>query len=88
MVMPEVGFEVTPTSPTIRELTVTKKKAKTPIQRAASALAGKDSRYPRRPGTTARTRRIMASNIPTVRKLRSSSVRSTFEAASPTRWEI
>ena len=28
MVMPDVGFEVTPTSPTMRELTVTKKKAK------------------------------------------------------------
>ena len=50
MVMPEVGLEVTPTSPTMRELTVTKKKAKTAMQRAAMARAGKESRYPRTPG--------------------------------------
>ncbi len=44
MVIPEVGLEVTPTSPTIRELTVTKKKAKTPMQRAAMARTARESR--------------------------------------------
>ena len=32
IVIPDVGFEVTPTRPTIRELTVTKKKAKTAMR--------------------------------------------------------
>jgi hypothetical protein len=44
MVIPEVGFEVTPTSPTIRELTVTKKKAKTAMRIEARALTGMESR--------------------------------------------
>ena len=44
MVIPEVGLEVTPTRPTIRELTVTKKKAKIAISIAANALTGMESR--------------------------------------------
>ena len=44
MVMPEVGFEVTPTSPTIRELTVTKKKAKTAMRIEARARTATESR--------------------------------------------
>ncbi len=44
MVMPEVGFEVTPTSPTMRELTVTKKNAKIAMQTAANARTGTESR--------------------------------------------
>ena len=44
MVMPEVGFEVTPTSPTMRELTVTKKNANTAMQRAAIARMKIESR--------------------------------------------
>ena len=44
MVMPEVGLEVTPTSPTILELTVTKKKAKTAMHREAMARTKIESR--------------------------------------------
>jgi hypothetical protein len=44
MVMPDVGFDVTPTSPTMRELTVTKKKAKIAMQIDARARAPTESR--------------------------------------------
>ena len=44
IVMPEVGFEVTPTSPTMRELTVTKKKAKIAMHTDATARTGIESR--------------------------------------------
>ena len=37
MVMPLVGFEVTPTNPTMRDETVTKKKAKIATSNAATA---------------------------------------------------
>jgi hypothetical protein len=44
MVIPEVGLDVTPTRPTIRELTVTKKKAKIAMSIEAKARTGMDSR--------------------------------------------
>ena len=44
IVIPDVGFDVTPTSPTMRELTVTKKNAKTAMRRLASARTGIESR--------------------------------------------
>ena len=86
MVIPDVGLDVTPTSPTIRELTVTKKKAKMAMQTAASPRAQTVSRYPRTPGISVRARRMTPRKMPTVLKLRSSSVRSTRLGSPPTCW--
>ena len=75
MVIPEVGFEVTPTSPTMRDETVTKKKAKIAIISAASARTTSESMKPRIPGTTVSTSRISTRMISSVRNERSRSVR-------------
>ena len=45
MVMPLVGFEVTPTIPTIREETVTKKNAKNTIKIEAVSLISTESKF-------------------------------------------
>ena len=78
MVMPEVGLDVTPTRPTILELTVTKKNAKTAIRMAARARAAIESRNPSTPGTRVRTERIPRRISSTVFMPRSRSVRSTL----------
>ena len=57
MVIPDVGFDVTPTMPTMRELTVTKKKAKTAISTDAIPRTQIESMKPRIPGTTVSTAR-------------------------------
>ena len=44
MAIPDVGLEVTPTRPTIRELTVTKKNAKIAMRTEATARTGIESR--------------------------------------------
>ena len=56
MVMPLVGFEVTPTRPTMRDETVTKKKAQTTTSTAARARTGKVSSGPKVCGTSAISR--------------------------------
>ncbi len=67
MAMPEVGFEVTPTSPTMRALTVTKKNAKTAIKMDAMARIHTASRNPSTPGTSVSIVSTSGSTISTVR---------------------
>ncbi len=43
MVIPDVGLDVTPTRPTMRELTVTKKKAKMAMSTEATSRTGIES---------------------------------------------
>ena len=81
--MPDVGLEVTPTRPTILELTVTKKKAKIAMSREAIARTGIESMKPRMPGTIVRTSRIATSQKRIVRNDRSRFVRSTAAAEAP-----
>ena len=77
IVIPDVGFEVTPTNPTIRALTVTKKKAKTAMRIEATNRTGIESMYPRIPGTRVSTARIPITQSTMVRKERSRSILST-----------
>src|SRR5688572_19062059 len=60
MVMPLVGFEVTPTRPTIRAETVTKKNPATTTSRAASARAGTPGSQEKSAGTNVITRTARA----------------------------
>ena len=75
IVIPLVGFDVTPTSPTIRELTVTKKKAKTTTSSAARARPAATSMLLNAIGTTARMAKIARAPTPTTPSERSRSVR-------------
>ncbi len=75
MAMPEVGLEVTPTRPTMRDDTVTKRKAKTAMQTAAMRRKSKGAPPPRAPGTRARSRMIAAVPPSTTAMGRSFSVR-------------
>ncbi len=75
MVIPEVGFDVTPTSPTMRLDTVTKKKAKIATSSAPSTRTENDSMNPKTCGATARNRTTVSTPIPTKLSGRSSSVR-------------
>ena len=60
MVMPDVGLDVTPTIPTIREETVTKQKAKIVMQTAAINLTRMDVSMPSVCGE--RTRTVMTNS--------------------------
>ncbi len=83
IVIPDVGLEVTPTRPTMRELTVTKKKAKRTTRAAAMARPQVNSMELNAWGTRVRTRKMIPAPMPTVRRDRSCSVRRIFSAASP-----
>ncbi len=81
IVIPDVGFDVTPTRPTIRELTVTKKNANRAMRIDATPRTVTESRYPSTPGVRVRSRSTAASTTPTVRNERSRSVRSRAESS-------
>ncbi len=85
IVMPLVGFDVTPTRPTIRDDTVTKKNANTTTHTAATARTGDDPTAPKTCGTSANTPAMISSPKPTVFSERSSPVRGTVTDASPSR---
>ncbi len=75
IVMPDVGLDVTPTSPTMRLDTVTKKKAKMATRIAAKTRTVRDSMNPNTCGMTARKSTTRPTPINTTLKGRSSSVR-------------
>ncbi len=77
IVMPLVGLLVTPTRPTMREATVTKKKANTTTQRAAARRMGTPPTAPNTCGTRTRTAAMAMTPMPTTRRGRSLPVRST-----------
>ena len=84
MVIPLVGLEVTPTRPTMRDDTVTKKKANTTTQTEAVARTAKES-IANTLGTIAITRAITARTMMTTLSERSRSVRGVFSVVDPTR---
>ncbi len=75
IVIPDVGLLVTPTIPTIREATVTKKKAAMAIKIAATVRIATLSRNPRIPGTSTRINSTTHRAAPTTGSGRSRSVR-------------
>ena len=79
---PLVGFEVTPTRPTMREETVTKKNAKITTSSAASARPSGIPMVLNAAGTRASTRKTTSAPMPTVRSVRSCSVRSTVPSGT------
>ena len=80
IVMPLVGFAVTPTSPTMRELTVTKKNANTTTSMAATARPAGISMLLNARGTSTSVAKTSAAPTPTTRSGRSCSVRGTAGA--------
>ena len=76
MVMPEVGLEETPTSPTILDDTVTKKKANIPIHKAPKSLMLKVSAVPSMRGTATIISRIIPTPTSVTKSERSRSVLS------------
>ncbi len=85
MVIPLVGLEVTPTSPTIREATVTKKNAKTTTHTAAIALTARASIAPNTCGTRAMASASATTATMTKPTGRSRPVRGTTASAPPRR---
>jgi hypothetical protein len=91
MAMPLVGLDVTPTIPTMRELTVTKKKANMTTSSAATARPRVISMLLKACGASVRRRKMARAPIPTTLSGRSFCVRSTSRhpAASRSRsWRV
>jgi hypothetical protein len=77
MVMPLVGLLVTPTRPTMRDATVTKKKANTARSTAATSRCGRRRRRRRGPARRRAWRMTSSTPMPTTLSGRSRPVRGT-----------
>ena len=82
IVMPLVGLLVTPTRPTMRDATVTKKNANSTTQKAATARCGMSPTAPNTCGTSTSTAATTSTPIPTNFSGRSALVRVSGPAAS------